>query len=59
MIFVGIVAMEGAGRYIDFGVFHISVANGLIVLVGLALFVAALVVPFPRERRHSKGGGPR
>ncbi len=51
-------SMSGeAGRYIDFGVFHISIANAIIILSGLAIFVLALVIPFPHSRDNSKSGG--
>ena len=50
---------EGSGRYVDIGAFHISVANAIIVFVGVALFVAALMIPFPRGRDETKGGGKK
>lgn len=41
-------AADGAaGRYLDWGVVHISVANALIILLMVVVFVAALLVPFP------------
>jgi hypothetical protein len=50
-------SMSGeAGRYIDFGVFHISIANAIIVLLGLAIFILALVIPFPHSRDNTKSG---
>ena len=50
-----------AGRYLDWGVVHISVANALIILAMIVVFVAALLVPFPapeepRDRRSAPGG---
>ena len=48
---------EGAGRYIDFGFFHISIANAIIMLSGLVIFVLALVLPFPHGRADRKAGG--
>jgi hypothetical protein len=47
---------EGAGRYIDFGIFHVSVANAIVILAGLAIFVLALVLPFPHSRGNKSGG---
>lgn len=42
--------LQGIGRYVHWGVIQVSVAN--IVVIGLMLLVgvAALVLPFPRER---------
>ena len=46
----GQVLAEGAGSYVHWGVIQISVTNLVIVLVMIALFVLALVLPFPRAR---------
>jgi hypothetical protein len=50
---------EGAGRYLGDGLLHISIANVIIMLVGLALFVAALLIPFPKGHGGAKGGGKK
>jgi len=47
---------EGAGRYLGDGILHISISNVIIMLVGIALFVAALVIPFPKGHDGTKGG---
>jgi len=47
------VLAEGAGRYIHWGVIQISVTNLTIILVMVALFILALVVPFPSG--HGEG----
>lgn len=41
------VVAEGAGRYVHWGVIQISVTNLIIIAVMLALFVLAIVLPFP------------
>jgi len=43
--------VDPAGRYIDWGVIHISATNLAIILVMFAVFVLALLLPFPH-------GGP-
>jgi hypothetical protein len=40
-----------ASRFVHWGVVQISLANLLIILVMIAVFVLALVVPFPGGRR--------
>lgn len=40
----------GAGSYLHWGVIQISVANLIVIGVMVALFVLALVVPFPGHR---------
>ena len=42
--------LNGTGHYIHWGVIQISVANLIVILVMIALFVAAIVVPFPKGR---------
>jgi hypothetical protein len=44
--------LNGPGRYVHLGVLQISVANLVVIAVMVALFVAALLLPFP-------GNGPR
>ena len=50
---------EGAGRYLGDGILHISIANVIIILVGVALFAAALLLPFPKGHDGAKRGGKR
>jgi hypothetical protein len=40
------------GRYVHWGVVQISVANLVVILVMIAVFVAAILLPFPGTRRH-------
>ncbi|NYJ19504.1 hypothetical protein HNR05_001295 [Leifsonia psychrotolerans] len=40
------------GIYLSWGIFDIQLGNLIIILVMLALFVLALVVPFPGTRRR-------
>ena len=40
------------GRYVHWGVISISVANVVVILLMIALFAAALFLPFPGSGRH-------
>jgi hypothetical protein len=40
------------GHYVHWGVVQISVANLVVILVMIALFVAALLLPFPGTGRR-------
>jgi hypothetical protein len=51
-------AEDGAGRYVDWGVFHISVANVAIIALMVVVFVLAVILPFPGPA-HRGRGGPR
>ena len=42
--------LNGTGDYIHWGVIQISVANLVVILVMIALFVAAILLPFPKGR---------
>ena len=54
---VSILAAEGgAGTYLDWGVVHISLANVLVIALMVVVFVAALLIPFPKPR--SERGRP-
>jgi hypothetical protein len=42
--------LNGTGSYIHWGVIQISLANLVVILIMIALFVAAILVPFPKGR---------
>ncbi|MBM4796663.1 hypothetical protein HXP44_32720 [Streptomyces sioyaensis] len=42
--------LNGTGRYVHWGVVQLSVANLVVIGVMLVVFVAALLLPFPRGR---------
>lgn len=46
------VDLNHPGHYVHWGVVQISVANLVVILVMIALFVAALLLPFPGTRRR-------
>jgi hypothetical protein len=44
--------LNGPGHYLHWGVIQISVANLVVIAVMIALFVAAILLPFPGTRRR-------
>jgi hypothetical protein len=46
------VDLNHPGHYVHWGVVQISVANLIVILVMIAVFVAALLLPFPGTRRR-------
>jgi hypothetical protein len=44
---------ENPPPYLSVGVFSVSVPNAIIIGVMLALFVLAIVVPFPKDKDES------
>jgi hypothetical protein len=51
------IAAEGPGKYLQWGVIQISVANATIIGVMILLFILALVVPFPTHDDQSDEEG--
>lgn len=46
------VNLNHPGHYLHWGVVQISLANFLVILAMIALFVLALLLPFPGGRRR-------
>ena len=44
------VGLNGTGYYIHWGFFQISLANLIVILLMILVFVLALLLPFPRGR---------
>lgn len=44
------VDLNGSGHYLHWGFVQVSVANLVVVGLMVLVFVAALLLPFPRER---------
>jgi hypothetical protein len=49
--FVRAVNLNHPGHYVHWGVIQISVANLVVIGVMIAIFVAAILLPFPGGRR--------
>lgn len=49
------VLASGAGSYVHWGVVQISVTNLLVIGAMIVLFVLALLLPFPGNRRQHDG----
>lgn len=42
--------LNGPGHYLDFGNYQISLANLIVILLMILVFILALVIPFPRNK---------
>jgi hypothetical protein len=49
--FVQAVNLNHPGHYVHWGVVQISLANLIVILVMIAIFAAAILLPFPGRRR--------
>ncbi len=50
MLFSPPVNLNHPGHYLHWGVIQLSVANFVVVIVMIAIFVAALLLPFPKGK---------
>ena len=44
------VDLDKPGHYLHWGVVQLSVANFVVILLMIALFIAALLLPFPKSK---------
>jgi hypothetical protein len=45
-----LINLNGPGRYIHWGFIQISVANFVVIILMIAVFVLAILLPFPRRK---------
>jgi len=44
--------LSGPGHYLHWGFIQISVANAVVILAMIVVFVLAILLPFPQGRRR-------
>jgi hypothetical protein len=44
--------LGGTGHYLHWGFIQISVANAVVILLMIVVFVLAILLPFPQGRRR-------
>jgi hypothetical protein len=49
-----LVNLNGPGRYVNWGFIQISVANLVVILLMVAVFVLAILLPFPRRKEPNR-----
>ena len=49
-----LVNLNGSGHYIHWGFIQISVANFVVILLMIVVFVLAIVLPFPQAQGADK-----
>ena len=47
-----VIDLNGPGHYLSLGFVQISWANAIVILLMIAVFAMALLVPFPGRRRR-------
>ncbi len=46
-----LINLNGSGRYIHWGFIQISVANFVVIILMVVVFVLAILLPFPKRKR--------
>jgi hypothetical protein len=49
-LLAALINLNGPGHYIHWGFIQISVANLVVILLMIAVFVLAVMLPFPRRK---------
>ncbi len=53
-LLAALINLNGSGHYIHWGFIQLSVANFAIILLMIAVFVLAIVLPFPRRKERDE-----
>ena len=49
-----LINLNANGRYIHWGFIQLSVANFVVIVLMVVVFVLAILLPFPRHRRRGR-----
>jgi hypothetical protein len=49
-LIAALINLNGSGRYIHWGFVQISAANLVVIILMIAVFVLAILLPFPRRK---------
>lgn len=50
VLLASLINLNGPGHYVHWGFIQISVANLVVILLMIAVFVLAILLPFPRRK---------
>jgi hypothetical protein len=50
VLLAALINLNGNGHYIHWGFIQLSVANFVVILLMIAVFVLAILLPFPRRK---------
>jgi hypothetical protein len=50
----GLINLNGNGHYIHWGFIQMSVANFVVIILMIAVFVLAILLPFPRRKGRNE-----
>jgi hypothetical protein len=52
-VFAALFDLSHPAHYLHWHFFQMSVANVIVIVLMIAVFIAAILIPFPRRRRES------
>ncbi len=53
-LFAALINLSGNGRYIHWGFIQLSVANFVVIVLMVIVFVLAILLPFPKHKRRGR-----
>ncbi len=53
-LLAALINLNGPGHYVHWGFIQISVANLVVILLMVAVFVLAILLPFPRRKGRNR-----
>jgi len=53
VVFAALFDLSHPAHYLHWHFFQMSVANVIVILLMIAVFIAAILIPFPKRRRES------
>jgi hypothetical protein len=54
LLLAALVNLGGTGHYVHWGFIQISVANLVVILLMIVVFVLAVVLPFPKRKERGE-----
>jgi hypothetical protein len=54
VLFGSLINLNGNGRYIHWGFIQLSVANFVVIVLMVVVFVLAILLPFPRHKGRDR-----
>jgi hypothetical protein len=53
VVFAALFDLSHPAHYLHWHFFQMSVANVIVIVLMIAVFIAAILIPFPKRRRES------
>jgi ABC-type proline/glycine betaine transport system permease subunit len=54
VLLAALINLGGSGHYVHWGFIQLSVANLVVILAMIVVFILAILLPFPKRRGHDR-----